>query len=80
MMVREPVSTAARALARAGLLLVALTLGFGCGGDSGEIEITAPITVEPMHNPTPTKSGYSHLSVDNEAQYVDKIPGASGAR
>lgn len=75
-MVREHVSAAARALPRAVFLLAALCLLAGCGGESGEIEITAPAQVAPMYNPTPTKSGMSHLTEENEAQYIDKIPGA----
>lgn len=76
-MVPKRLSITARALPLWGLLVFALSLGSGCGGaDSGEIEITSPVQVAPMYNPTPTKSGMSHLTEENEAEYIDKIPGA----
>ena len=57
-------------------LLTALTFAPGCGSGDGGPEVVEAVKDAPVHNPTESKSPMAKINPDNEAENIDKIPGA----
>ena len=58
------------------MLLAALGLTPGCGSGDGGPEVVEAVKDAPVHNPTESKSPMAKINPDNEAENIDKIPGA----
>lgn len=58
------------------LLLATLIIAPACNsGDNGP-EVVEAVKDAPVHNPTESKSPMAKINPDNEAENIDKIPGA----